>query len=139
MQSLRQWQESIPLACRPPYEVLWGMQKDKDHAAFLTGLSEAAPEGFLGAIHTYPVPGPRGADPEALADVARSLGHDARSHASPAEALSAALSTGRSVLAIGTLYTIVPLREAWDLRRGQRRATTEYTEYTEKRQKNKRQ
>jgi len=91
------------------------MQKDKDHAAFLTGLSEAAPKGFLGAIRTYPVPGPRGADPEALADVARSLARDARSHASPAEALSAALSTGRSVLAIGTLYTIVPLREMWDL------------------------
>src|SRR5206468_5468884 len=79
--SLREWQESIPLPCRPPYEVLWGMQNDKDHAAFLTGLGEAGPEGFFGAVHTYPVPGPRGANPEVLADVARALGRASRSHA----------------------------------------------------------
>src|SRR5215471_11054227 len=115
VRSLREWQDSIPLPCRPPYEVLWGMQNDKDHAAFLAGLGEAGPEGFFGAVHTYPVPGPRGADPEVLRDVARALGWDARSNASPAEALTTALATGRSVLAVGTLYTSVPLREAWDL------------------------
>src|SRR5262249_13734226 len=38
-------------------------------------------------------------------------------HPSPADALAAALATGRSVLAVGTLYTIAPLREAWAGRR----------------------
>ncbi len=114
--SLREWQESIPLPCRPPYELLWGMQKDKDHAAFLAGLGGAAPGGFFGTAHAYPVPGPRGADPEGLAAVARGAGWDARAHPSVAAALAAALATGRSVLAVGTLYTIAELRRLWAAR-----------------------
>jgi dihydrofolate synthase / folylpolyglutamate synthase len=113
IQALREWQDRIPLPCRPPYEVLWGMQKDKEHTAFLASLIHAAPAGFLGTIHTYPVSGPRGADPEVLASVARSLGVASQPHPSPADALAAALDSGRSTLAVGTLYTIATFRELW--------------------------
>ena len=113
VRSLREWQDSIPLPCRPPYEVLWGMQKDKQHAAFLAGLGEGAECAFFGTLHTYPVPGPRGADAQTLADVAHSAGWAARPHPSAADALGAALATGRSVLAVGTLYTIAALRALW--------------------------
>ena len=47
VRSLREWQDSIPLPCRPPYEVLWAMQKDKQHAAFLAGLGEGAERRLL--------------------------------------------------------------------------------------------
>ena len=113
VRALREWQDSVPLPCRPPYEVLWGMQKDKDHAAFLAGLGEGAERAFFGTLHTYPVSGPRGADPHILAEVAAAAGWQPRPHPSPAAALAAALATGRSVLAVGTLYTIAALREAW--------------------------
>jgi dihydrofolate synthase/folylpolyglutamate synthase len=113
VRSLREWQDSIPLPCRPPYEVLWGMQKDKEHAAFLAGLGEGAERDFFGTIHTYPVPGPRGGDPQALAAVAAAAGWPSRPHPSAAAALAAALATGHSVLAVGTLYTIATLSEAW--------------------------
>jgi folylpolyglutamate synthase/dihydropteroate synthase len=113
VRALQEWQDSIPLPCKPPYEILWGMQKDKEHAAFLTGLGEGAARTFFGTIHTYPVPGPRGADPDGLAAVAAAGGWTARPHPSPADALAAALATGRSVLAVGTLYSIAALRESW--------------------------
>ena len=116
VQSLREWQDSIPLPCKPPYEILWGMQKDKDHTAFLAELGAGAGRDFLGTIHTYPVPGTRGAGPEDLAGVARAAGWTAQSHADVADALTAALATGRSVLAVGTLYTIAALRASWATR-----------------------
>ncbi len=116
LQSLREWQDTIPLPCRPPYEVLWGMQRDKDHAAFLKGLSEGAPREFFGEIHAYPITGSRGADAESLAATARAAGWTARPHTSSAAALDAALATGRSVIAMGTLYTIAALRELWTSR-----------------------
>jgi dihydrofolate synthase/folylpolyglutamate synthase len=113
VQSLREWQDNIPLPCKPPYEVLWGMQRDKEHAAFLMGLAQGAEREFFGQIHTYAIPGPRGGEAEKLAETARSAGWTARAHLSLADALHAALATGRSVIAIGTLYTIAALRELW--------------------------
>jgi dihydrofolate synthase/folylpolyglutamate synthase len=119
VRSLREWQDAIPLPCQPPYEVLWGMQKEKEHADFLGGLDRASGRAFFGTVHTYPVPGPRGADPGVLAGVARAAGWSAVPHPSAADALVAALATGRSVLAVGTLYTIADLRALWAAHSGE--------------------
>src|SRR5262245_26301367 len=123
VQSLREWQDGIPLPCRPPYEVLWGMQRDKEHAAFLAGLGQGAEREFFGTMHTYAIPGPRGAEADGLAATARAAGWTARPHDSVAGALATALATGRSVIAVGTLYTIAALRELWAARTPAVRAT----------------
>ena len=81
--------------------------------SLLADLGEGAERAFFGTMRTYSVPGPRGADAQSLADVAHCAGWAAQPHPSAADALTAALATGRSVLAVGTLYTIAALRALW--------------------------
>jgi dihydrofolate synthase/folylpolyglutamate synthase len=108
------WQDGAILPRGGPIEVLWGMQRDKDHRAFLEALVQNTSPGLLGAIHTYRVTGVRGAEAELLAQVARESGLEAQAHASPEAALDAAAKSGRNVLAIGTLYTLAGLRKHWE-------------------------
>jgi folylpolyglutamate synthase/dihydropteroate synthase len=107
------WQQGSILPQRGPVEVLWGMQRDKDHRAFLETLARSAPPGLFGGIHTYRVTGVRGAEAELLAHIARELDWNAQPHESAESALEAAARKGRNVLAIGTLYTLASLRAHW--------------------------
>jgi folylpolyglutamate synthase/dihydropteroate synthase len=108
------WQGTPVLPIAGPLEIVWGMQRDKDHRAFLNALVQDAPIGLFGALHTYRVTGVRGAEAELLTQVARVMGLSAHAHVSPQAALAAAARTGRNVLAVGTLYTIAALREHWE-------------------------
>jgi dihydrofolate synthase / folylpolyglutamate synthase len=107
------WQDSPVLPNAGPMEILWGMQRDKDHRAFLSALLRHAPPGLFGSLHSYRVTGVRGAEAELLAQVARESGMTAQAHPSPEAALHAAAQTGRNTLAVGTLYTIAHLRGHW--------------------------
>jgi folylpolyglutamate synthase/dihydropteroate synthase len=110
------WQAASILPERGPIEILWGMQRDKQHREFLAALTSSESHPFFGAIHAYRVTGVRGAEAESLAAVAREMGLSAHSYNSPQAALRAAAQTGRNVLAVGTLYTLAELREHWGRR-----------------------
>jgi folylpolyglutamate synthase/dihydropteroate synthase len=113
-QTILDWQAASVLPNRGPIEVLWGMQRDKQHREFLASLLRPETRWLFGGIHTYRVTGVRGAEAEALAHVAREMGLPAHSYDSPQAALHAAAQAGRHALAVGTLYTLAELREYWD-------------------------
>lgn len=112
-ETLVEWRRGGVLSTAGPMEILWGMQRDKQHHAFLEALTRSAPQDLFGVIHTYRVTGVRGAEAETLAAVAAELGLPVQIHATPQAALAAAASTGRNLLAVGTLYTLAELRAAW--------------------------
>ncbi|MBW3596132.1 MAG: hypothetical protein KY475_02525 [Planctomycetes bacterium] len=111
-ETLLDWRRGAALPTGP-FELLWGMQRDKKHREFLEALTRAAPPDLFGGVHTYRVTGVRGAEPETLAAVAADFGLVAGSHADPQQALRSAAAAGRNVLAVGTLYTLAELRECW--------------------------
>jgi len=92
--------------------VLFGMQRDKDAVGFLQGLAEGLQAQAASIpLTTYPVPGPRGATADALAEAAKAAGfHDITLASGPAEALA---KSGSLNLAVGTLYTLDVLRKSW--------------------------
>jgi dihydrofolate synthase/folylpolyglutamate synthase len=108
------WRDVSLLPIGGPMEVLWGMQRDKNHRAFLESLVRYAAPELLGSIHTYRVTGVRGAEAELLCQTARELGLTAHAHPSPQAALDAAARSGRNVFAVGTLYTLAALRAHWE-------------------------
>lgn len=116
--ALGQSLDHVGLRAPGPWVLLWGMQADKDHAAFVRGLVASAPAGSIPIAVCYRVPGSRGADAGVLAQAARAVPLEACEASSPEVALSGALALARahagSVLAAGTLYTLASLREQWE-------------------------
>lgn len=109
--ALEEWRVA---ACNDgSWDILWGMQRDKQHQEFLAALLDSTRPGAFGCVRTYRVTGVRGAEAETLAAAAAGLGISAQAHASPQEALAGAMRTGRNVLAVGTLYTLAELRQCW--------------------------
>ncbi len=93
--------------------LLWAMQRDKDHAAFLRALRAGLGNGTrIDRAVTYPVVSVRGAAPEELAAVARKAGLEAEAAADAQSALRLAESAGLPVIAAGSLYTPAVLRRA---------------------------
>lgn len=107
----------ITPAAPAPWVLVWGMQADKDHGAFLRALLASAPPGTITGAVCYRVPGSRGAEAEALVHTARAASIEACEASSPDVALLGAIGLARaqggSVLAAGTLYTLASLREQW--------------------------
>ncbi len=116
MRALDEWRRHAGTLPAGPWEILWGMQRDKQHGEFLAALVRAAPADLFGTVHTYRVTGVRGAEAETLAAVAANLNLPAQVHNSPQAALEAAAGTSRNVLAVGTLYTLAELRDRWAAR-----------------------
>lgn len=93
--------------------LLFAMQSDKNHREFLTKMSIGLGHDTIEAVLCYPVGGQRGAEPGDLVAAAQKVGLNAAECASATEALAMARSTGRTIVACGTLYTIATIREAW--------------------------
>jgi len=100
----------------PPYVLLWGMQKDKNHLEFLKSLCDAAGKDAISRIVCYSLPGPRGASSTELYEAARDAVMKCIGLETVEEAFYNALQLARpgSVLACGTVYTagkIIELHE----------------------------
>ncbi|MDK2972162.1 MAG: dihydrofolate synthase / folylpolyglutamate synthase [Candidatus Sumerlaeota bacterium] len=95
-----------------PFVLLWGMNRDKDRAAFLRALLEAAPSGAIAYCVCFPLAGGRGATAEELAATAREQGLAVEIAASPQDAVTrgmAVAGSNASLLATGSLYALVPM------------------------------
>lgn len=95
-----------------PLQLIWSMQRDKAHMDFLLELRALWPSDSIECIRTFPTGGERGADPLLLAEVASSCGIQATTHPSASEALQAAMRSGSSILATGSLTTVAQVRDA---------------------------
>lgn len=89
-----------------PFTWLWGMQRDKDAAAFVHEFTAAAPPGAIRRVLAYQVPGGRGAQADVLARIARDAGLEAEVAPDPNAAFNQARQYGDAILAAGTLYTL---------------------------------
>jgi dihydrofolate synthase/folylpolyglutamate synthase len=94
--------------------LVWGMQGDKDHGAFLSALLEELAPVMLTSVHCYRVPGSRGAPAEALATAADRLGAARTIDPDVRGALKAARGAGPSdvIVVAGSLYTLEDARAA---------------------------
>lgn len=93
--------------------LLWAMQRDKDHRAFLDALRQGlGPGDHVANVVVYPVQGMRGAPADLLANAAREAGLACVLAGSAGEAMQIAGSFGLPVLATGSLYTPALLRAA---------------------------
>lgn len=95
------------------FVLLWGMQRDKDHRAFLQSFIANLGRVMMQGVIAYPVTGPRAAEPARLAAAALELGCPAIEAASVEEAVRLAEDSAVPVVAAGTLYTIARIRALW--------------------------
>ena len=93
--------------------LLFGMQADKNHREFLTKMSIGLGHDTIEAVLCYPVGGQRGAKAEDLVSAAQKVGLNAAECTSVEDALAMGRTTGRTIVACGTLYTIAAIRDAW--------------------------
>jgi folylpolyglutamate synthase/dihydropteroate synthase len=95
--------------------LVWGMQGDKDHGAFLRALIDALSPMDLASVHCYRVPGSRGAPAEALVAAADRLGMERTMDTDVRGALETARGAGPSdvIVVAGSLYTLEDARNAW--------------------------
>ncbi len=106
-------------ATPPPYTLLWGMQADKDHGAFLSALTDKI---SLGEVVCYPVPGDRGAPAFVLAAAARGLSLPVWAENDLESAFKRAQFTstifGGTLLAAGSIYTLSAIRKMAEVAKG---------------------
>lgn len=90
----------------PPYVVLWGMQRDKNHKGFLNGLLEGVGRENISRVICYTLAGERGAPATMLFTAARECLLKSMAQETLEEAFSSALTFARpgSVLACGSVY-----------------------------------
>lgn len=98
--------------------LLWGMQKEKDHHAFLEELCRAMAPTKLEKIFCYPLPPPRGSDAAMLAQSAQEYGMNAEEHESLPAAFNAAMQSHLPVIAAGTLYSVAEIKALWKKHNG---------------------
>ena len=96
-----------------PAVLLFTMQKDKDHRAFLDAMKQKTDSG-ISEVFCYPLDGPRGAPASVLAEAARAEALSARIFETPGEALEEALHRRQPVIAAGTLYAPALIRDLWE-------------------------
>lgn len=96
------------------FVMLLGMQRDKDHAAFLRAFTANLGPLAIARVVTHTLPRPRGADASHLAAVATDAGLDAQAHDSFAHALDAAQRHNLPIVATGTMYSIAEFRKLWN-------------------------
>lgn len=111
--SARALAESIVQRGLMPLGLVFSMQRDKDHAAFLRAFCGALPEGSVKEIAAFSPGGPRGADAATLAEAARPHGIAATPFAHAGAALNHILTRHNNAAAAGTLYTPAQLRRHW--------------------------
>lgn len=110
--TLAEWEAMAEPPCRGPYTLLWAMQQDKDHEAFLKSLYAPLDSQLIDSVHTFPTGSQmRTAAPEDLERIASGFGLDAATHPDAASAVAAAKGNGTALLSLGTLYTIAVVRE----------------------------
>lgn len=100
--SLAELREIAP----PPYVLLWGMQRDKNHRAFLEAFLEAVGRENVSRIICYTLQGERGAPASMLFTAGRECLMKCMAQESLEEAFNSALTFARpgSVLALGSVY-----------------------------------
>ena len=101
-ENLRHLQQAAPA----PYVLLWGMQRDKNHRAFLENLLAAAGREAISRVVCYTLPGERGAPASMLYTTARECVLKCMAQETLEEAFRSALTFARpgSVLAAGSVY-----------------------------------
>jgi dihydrofolate synthase/folylpolyglutamate synthase len=97
----------------PRFVLLFGMQRDKQHAEFLTALAAAVSPASMEAVFCYPLPKPRGTEAEELVAIAQRLGFNAMACAGVEEALRLGADSGQHLVATGTLYSLADFRRLW--------------------------
>lgn len=103
----------FPATADRAFLLLFGMQRDKDARAFLRAILPAATSGALQGILTYPVSGPRSADPSDLAATCRELGVPAIACNSVQDAVGQLRAAGLHGLATGSLYCLGAMADLW--------------------------
>lgn len=102
-------------AAPPPHVLLWSMQADKDHRAFLREFANALPADALEAIVVFGMNGPRSANVETLANAARETLPQVRLHSAntlqDALALVRAEHGQKTLVTAGSLYFLDTIRE----------------------------
>ncbi|MGF1573797.1 MAG: bifunctional folylpolyglutamate synthase/dihydrofolate synthase [Sumerlaeia bacterium] len=90
----------------PPYVLLWGMQKDKDHKSFLEAFLSAVGQENVSRIICYTLSGERGAPATILFTAARECVMKAMAQETLEDAFNSALTFARpgSVVALGSVY-----------------------------------
>jgi len=96
---------------KPPFTLLWGMNREKDSKLFLDTLAKGIGTDSISRIVCYCPPGGRGREVHELSSIASRYSNNVIDAASPENAFSLASKYSEPILACGSLYALGTFEE----------------------------